>query len=141
MSPKEPDFDWVTARWECSLQNEFEKLRKGAEENVKARKYLMLSDSPVEFSFDQSPENQFEVSRSPTRGFAGKKHDVIFCLRHDHICIQDHFRNKTLVLTVTLNNDGECRLQIKGQEGEFLGWQVLRTALEGILFERLRRRP
>lgn len=42
-------------------------------------------------------------------------------------------RPKAFVVTLTLNDSGECRYQIN-DEGEYLRWQVVRKALETLFF-------
>ena len=136
MSPKESSFDWVKASWECSLPNEFVKLENEAKGNVGKRQYLLAAESPIGFAFNKISQDHFEVSRSPTGEAYGLKHEVIFCLRHDHILIQDNFGGRKFVLTLILNDDGECRFKIDGEgDKEFLIWQVMRRALDGLFFQ------
>ena len=50
--------------------------------------------------------------------------------------LQDNFGNRKFVLTLILNDDGKCRFKIDGEGGkEFLVWQVMRRALDGLFFK------
>ena len=59
--------------------------------------------------------------------------EVDFYRRNDHICVVPINRNP-FSLTLNLNANGDCRYQID-KNGEYQLWQVLRLALEQILFE------
>ncbi len=61
-------------------------------------------------------------------------HAVIFSLSLPSQSIQVRDDKDILIFdaTTTINDDGECRLKIKGQEREL--WQVRKIALEGLLF-------
>ena len=133
MSPGEQDFNWVKARHECSFSVEFSRLHLSAKENVEERNKNLPPESAVDFSFHNDSENHFEVHRTPALGLVGKRYEVIFLRRNDHILIRNSFLNKNHTLTLTLNNDGECRFKVDG-EGEYKRWQVLRMALEPIFF-------
>jgi hypothetical protein len=57
---------------------------------------------------------------------------VIFSLTEHAISVQDDKGNPMFDVTLTFNNEGECRLTVNGDERDF--WQVRRMALEELLF-------
>ena len=130
VNPKDADFNWVKARRECSLFAEFVVLRNMVEKSVKERKCDFSQESRVEFEFRRDGKYEFSAIRSAYRPDA-----VTFSIteKEPYILVQDS--KKTFRLTVTLNDDGECRFKIDG-EGEYLRWQVARKALEDLfMFE------
>ena len=134
MSPEESDFNWVKARVDCSLAVEFGRLNFSAKSNVECRNETLPRNNAVEFSHHNDSDQQFEVSRTPVGGLVGRKYEVIFLRRNNHLLIRDNFLNLSYELTLTLNDDGECRFRIDGK-GEFKRWQVMRRALEPIFFD------
>lgn len=137
-NPTEPNFDWVSARHNCSLPNEFERLKNLVEKNCIQRSRCLTKDSAVDFTFSggEQGSRRFSVARAPISGVFGKTYEVSFSLRDDHILVIDEWTESTrqIVLTVTLNRDGECRFVIDG-EGEYLRWQVARRALCPMFFQ------
>lgn len=130
------DFDWVTARAQCSLANEFVRLKEQVGRDVCARRKCLPKDNSMDFSFHATGDEHFSVSRFPIPGIAGNSYSVIFSLRNDQILIVDEWSEpaKRLILTLTLNDEGECRFLING-EGDRLRWQVVRRALCPIFFQ------
>lgn len=57
---------------------------------------------------------------------------VKFSLGDKAITVTDTHGNTIFEATITLNDEGECRLKINGLERET--WQVRRTALERLFF-------
>ena len=132
---QEHDFDWVTARHHCSVPNEFARLRSFVENNCATRRECLGVGASVQFSFENGDRDIFSVTRTQPEGRYGEAHRVKFLLRHDHIAVVDTWRDQTqqMTLTLTLNDDGECRFLIDG-EGEYLRWQVARRALCPLFF-------
>ena len=133
MDPTDPDFDWVTARHQCSLHFEFEKLKRDLERNTKTRRDLAPVDRASEVAYKEDG-NTCSVIRGPLPPAIGTTWSVTFNLKEDRICVSNNFSKRPLSLTLTLNDYGECRFQIDG-EGAFLRWQVIRRALESIFFD------
>ena len=132
--PNAQNFDWVTARIECSLPNEFECIRQLVKTNCLTRR---KSDSGIDLEFSgENGEDEFRVIRQPPPNTHGSSRGVRFRLCHDRIHVEDRWSNpvRTMKFTLTLNDDGECRFIIDG-EGEHLRWQVARKALYGLFFE------
>jgi hypothetical protein len=120
-------FDWVTARSACSLPKVFKELRLQVEEDVKTRNALRPDNSPYEFLVaENGPEftvtlETKDVHRSVTFGLA------------DHaISVRDNMGNQMFEVTLTFNDEGECRLNVSKDPLDF--WQVRRMALEDLLF-------
>ena len=120
-------FDWVTARSSCSLPNVFKELRLQVEEDIKTRNALRPNNSPYEFSVAENGDDftvlleAKDVHRS-----------VIFSLAEHAILVRDYKGKEMFEVTLTFNDEGECRLSVKGKECDL--WQVRRMALEELLF-------
>lgn len=121
-------FNWVKARHECSAARMFTRLALRAAANVKDRNDLQ----------DQKPRGgiKFEFESNGAR-FAvfqdcHNRPSVTFILDGGRICVEGDNPPVCFAGTVTLNNEGQCRLKV-GQE-ELEEWQVLKRALEGFFF-------
>jgi hypothetical protein len=57
---------------------------------------------------------------------------VIFSLAEHAILVRDHKGKEIFEVTLTFNDEGECRLNVKDKERDL--WQVRRMALEELLF-------
>ena len=138
-APQCHDFDWVTARHECSVANEFVRLRECVRASVAKRRKLRPEKAQVDFNFTPA-EDDFTVRRHPVQGTYGDTYNVTFSLHTDHISVTTDWQgtNASSSLRVTLNDAGECRITIDN-EGEYLRWQVARRMLCGLLFEGPRR--
>lgn len=132
----EDDFDWVTARYRCSVAEEFARLRCAVENSCVTRRKCLGVDESVQFNVESGDSDSFSVTRKQPGGGPGGVHRVRFCLRLDHIAAVETWENQEqwrMILTLTLNDEGECRFIIDG-EGEFLRWQVARRALCRLFF-------
>ncbi len=122
-----PKFDWVTKRSQCSFPNVFKELRLQVEDDVKTRNALRPNNSPYEFSVAEHGDD-FTVLLE-----AGDFHkSVIFSLAEHAIVVRDDAGNTTFEVTLTFNDEGQCRLHVN--EKELDSWQVRRMALEELLF-------
>ena len=137
MSTKPDDFNWVQARLDCSLEREFKELAAQAKIEMACRSNSLKSDNGFSFKYVEKGEDKknFAISRKPLENTLGVTLEVDFYLRNDHICIVPINRDP-FSLTLNLNVNGDCRYQID-KNGEYQRWQVLRLALEQILFEGL----
>ena len=126
------EFNWVEARQNCSVDAQFKLLQDTVEANVTKRQEHLGANSKVILTFERTTKSQFRVMREAPSSYQC----IMFLLRGEHISVvQDEMNGKQLFdLTVTPNDDGECRFKVDGEEGEFLRWQVARKALEDILF-------
>jgi len=119
--------DWVTALSLCSLPNVFKELRLQVEEDVKTRNALRPDNSPYEFSVTENGD-EFTVLLEA----AEVRRSVIFSLAEHAISVRDSRGEKMFDVTLTFNDEGECRLNVQEKEREL--WQVRRMALEELLF-------
>ena len=125
---KPSDFDWVTARAQCSPLSMCAQLKADIEKNVESMRSLSKargSEIPIA-AFDNG--QSFGVSRRTYVGEIG----VIFTLRNEEIRVSSKEVKVDFVATLTLSDDGECRLLVDGKELD--RWQVLRRALEPLFF-------
>lgn len=133
-----PEIDWVNERAACSLKKVFETLKLQVKEDVKARNESRLSPLPNGCKFVVSTsESQFNVSIDRTNEIAkyGQKplKSALFVLDDKSIKVFDKEEKLMLEADITLNDLGECRVKIKGQEREL--WQMRREALEDLFFK------
>lgn len=136
-NPHSPDFDWVTARLECSLANEFVRLKALVKANYEARMSHLRKEYPVTFSFSENGEREFSVTRKPKEGKFGGSYKVDFSLRHELIHVESEWddKNRARELTLTLNDNGECRFKLDEDDKEYLRWQIARRALGSMFFD------
>jgi len=119
--------DWVIARSLCSLPNVFKDLRLQIEEDVKTRNALRPNNSPYEFSVTENGDEFAVVLEAKDTN-----RSVIFSLAGRAIRVRDSRGNEMFDVTLTFNDEGECRLNVQEKEREL--WQVRRMALEELLF-------
>ena len=119
--------DWVTARSLCSLPNIFKELRLQVEEDVKTRNALRPKNSPYQFSVTENGDG-FTVLLEAS----DVRRSVIFSLTQHAILVRDSRGKDVFDVTLTFNDQGECRLNVQEKEREL--WQVRRMALEELLF-------
>ena len=146
MKPQDQDFDWVTARAECFLSAEFVRLRCLVRKNVEVRNSHPDAQSFKEqFKQPNKVIELFECENFSEGKFCVRRHDemadrVCFEIKDERILVEftsgKNFHERPPVsLTTTLNNEGECRLDIEGEEGCFLRWQVLHKTLAHLFFK------
>ena len=66
MGTKDPGFDWVTSRHQCSLHIEFEKLKHDLKRNTKTRRDLAPEDRVSEVAYKEDGDT-CSVIRGPFR--------------------------------------------------------------------------
>jgi hypothetical protein len=121
-------FDWVTERSSCSLPKVFKALRLQVEEDVKTRNALRPNNSPYKFSVAENGDD-FEVLLEAK----DVRRSVIFSLAEHAILVRDDKGKQMIKVTLTFNDEGECKLNVNEEERDF--WQVRRMALEELLFQ------
>ncbi|HEV7676478.1 MAG TPA: hypothetical protein VGQ12_18250 [Candidatus Angelobacter sp.] len=126
------DFEWLAARAACSPVKVFEQLRMQITQDVELRnkmcekqgwKFAMHNESAIFAVFLDSTafhrENPYRIVR--------------FRLEDRRIMARYGDDTDIFIATLTLNDDGECRLRIKDKNYEL--WQVRHMALERLFFE------
>ena len=126
---RKPDnFDWITARAECSAVTVFEKLKQLVQKDVHAINERHKGHG-VFVKFISEHSNKFAVTATHERDF--QKKTVDFTLANEEIVIKG-VGEQSFTVTVGLGGDGECRAKIDGQEYDL--WQVRKRALEELFF-------
>ena len=124
-------FDWVKALSACSVFEVFERLRLQVKSDVETRdaQREMPRDQHYAFGFVSNGREFSAVVRG--HKISGS---VIFSLDIPSQSIKVRNEKDVLLLdaTTTINDEGECRLKVKGQEREL--WQVRKMALESLFF-------
>jgi hypothetical protein len=122
------EFDWVTARSECSLVTIFERLKLQLQDDVDKRMALR-GEAPFNYAFKLVIDGKGAavVLEGP-----GLYDSTLFRLTNKAIEIMDKDGKVKFAATPTLNDDGECRLSINGQELDL--WQFRKKALETLFF-------
>lgn len=123
------DFDWVSARQDCSTGIEFGFLHRLIEKNTEARQ-KGLADQKIQARLKfEANDHEFTVHRTSN----GRSQYVSFALMKGCITVKKSSPAETFDLTLTFTDAGEFQFRING-EGEYLRWQVARKALEEIFF-------
>ena len=121
-SPHDQDFNWIKALTECSIQFEFQKIKRDIENTVRSQQWAFHED-----------QSMIQVSRSPTS--AGETYSVVLEIQDKCILVKGFGHQLPLCLTLTLDDDANCSFQIDGI-GSYKRWQIIRRALEPLLFHR-----
>jgi len=123
------EFSWVRARAECSVASVYERIKLQVEADVAQRKEIIISAGceRLNFSID-SNGSAFTV----TRVEPNSHRSVTFRTTAKGITVVDGSDNVVLEGTLTLGDDGRCRLKVSGRDLDF--WQFRRTALEELFF-------
>jgi hypothetical protein len=122
-----PKFDWVTQRSQCSFPAIFKDLKLKVEDDVKTRNGLRPGNAPYEFSVTDGGNDVTVLLK------AGDFHkSVLFSLAEHAIVVKDDAGNKVFEVTLTFNDQGECKLHVDEKEVEL--WQLRRMALEDLFF-------
>jgi hypothetical protein len=137
MTTAPDNFDWVTARSKCSLEQMFDVLMKEAQANMAARNELLgHSGDRNRFEFNQAdPRLRKGFTISDT--WAQTRRAVDIAITKGAIQIMRSFPDRgplPMVVTVTLNDEGDCRFKMADEE-ELDTWQVLKRALEALFFD------
>lgn len=122
-----PDWDWVTARHDCSAVRMFQLLRVSVAKNVEVRNAQLKA---IDFELKEYSAVHFAAYCLRT---SAEPNAVDFCLKDETITVRHGYRSQECVLTVTLDDRGECLFRVDNQE-LLEPWQVLKRALEPLLF-------
>ena len=136
-TPDDQNFDWMNAFLKCSAACEFVELKhaaKAASETYRAAWEKHKPKATIEFGFNAASDNSsFNAYRKDKEFESGTS--VKFSRANDHILVE-HDNKASYKITLTLNDQGECRYQIDGA-GEYHRWQVLKKMLLGIVYLRV----
>jgi len=127
MTSTPDDFDWVSARAECSLKRVFAKLSLDVQGDVAIREEFSRKTLDGRTFRWQEAARGFLVSRTVRQD---DKH-VTFVLGDDAIEVSGHGVG-SFSASLTLNCEGKCRFSVNGQEVE--SWQLRRMALDALFF-------
>ena len=123
------DFDWVSARTQCSLPVIFQRLKSDLQDDINKKNEI---EGKNQFA-------RFRVSFSNTRITVSLVEagnlllDPVF-FEITRLAIEVRDANNQLLFSAvpTLCDDGVCRLKINGEEREL--WHLRKRALEDFLF-------
>lgn len=125
---KDMNWDWVTARHNADPEVAFHRIHQAVEENVRVRNTLASVERGLQV--EEVSGRRFDVVRYD------RNHDqtvVTFELSGGTIKVYwDHNDASAVTATPVLTPSGALRL--KTAQGEIEEWQMLRDALEGLLF-------
>jgi hypothetical protein len=128
---------WVKAHASCSVHTVFKELAQGAKGDIEDAKSVTNPYSHATFSFAQMSNERFSVMRA-NNPILHATRSVDFEIRGDEIAVYSMGGadgNKELfTVGLTLNNEGQCKLKIKGRDEDLEQWQVRRKALELLFF-------
>jgi len=131
------DFDWVTARNNCSIRGVFEILRLQIENDVKIRNDQLQSEGKRKYSYGITVVLGGGIvvylEGEGVEGFVGTSQSVALSItQNGGILACDENNEPILEAYPTTSDDGKCRLKVNGQEREL--WHVRKTVLEKLFF-------
>ncbi len=128
-TPLPENFRWVSARAICSASQVFQQLYNEVIGDVEERNSIPSGDSQVKFTVTTGKGN-FSVVRQI---YGSIPDSVNFAIsRGGIITVQDDDNTFQFTATLTLNNEGKCRLRVG--DNDLCLWQFRRMALEKLFF-------
>jgi|ERR1039457_7238742 hypothetical protein len=124
-------FDWVHARSACRAVNVFKELEQSVREDVDAAQSLVPARSEIKFSVVKAVASRFSVVRVEDP-MTSSSRSVDFAYGNDRINVYDDKDQLMYSATLTLNNQGACRLLVNDEQ--LTQWQFRRMALEKLFF-------
>ena len=123
--------DWVHARFECSLVRVFKELEQGVREDIGIAQSLVPERSQTKFDIVKAASARFSAIRvdDPMKASA---HSVDFACGNGKITVYNDKDEIMFAATLTLNNEGKCRLIVNDEE--LTQWQFRQRALEKLFF-------
>ena len=123
------NFDWVSARSKCSIGEVFEILRQQVKQDVETRVALRKPGVESFFTFKV-------VEAGPFFSAIAEGHKIFKRVSFEwdakSLRVQGDDGRPNLTATLTLSNDGVCRIKVDGQEYDL--WQFRKMALEDLFF-------
>lgn len=123
--------NWVKARSTCSYHQVFKELELGAQDDVEFMQSLTAPNERTMFRVASTSSSRFAVIRVDDPILSDSR-SVSFALTPDAIVVYGEDQNAKLTATLTLTNEGECKLKVGSQE--LHQWQFRRMALESLFF-------
>jgi hypothetical protein len=128
---KPPNFDWVSARQDCSLKEVFEALRLGIREDVETRNSA-LPDNPDKATL-KTAEHGKTIRVYWQDMYQQFDHLFVeFALTAQSLTARDD-ENLLFEASIGLNDEGDCKVYILGKQYDL--WQIRRKALEQLMFK------
>jgi hypothetical protein len=129
MSEQLDEFDWVSARAQCTPFAVFEKLRAQVKVDMERRNSLMRDgDLASPFSLGTGPE-WFSVSSKTLDKYRG----VTFTLTANGVAVHDATSHtKICDAALMISDEGHCVLRVGSTELKF--WQFRKLALQDLFF-------
>ena len=129
-------FDWVKARRECRLSVQFGLLKHYIKKQTEDRQLYEEENhgtgGSVSFSFNPMGSSEFSICSSVENGGV---EDISFKMKESSVIVKKD-NDVLLEAVVALNDEGECRFKILGDDGEFLCWHIAKRVLEDLFFGR-----
>lgn len=122
------DFDWVTARNDCSVIKAFVQLKKDLARDVDIANSL-FKESRRKFSINQDANSISVIEET-----AATLRSISFVLGDTRttISIEDEKGNQKFSATVTLNKDKQCVFMVDSEEME--SWQLRKKGVGPLFF-------
>jgi hypothetical protein len=127
--PLPADFHWVVARSKCSIAVVFTELQLGAVDDAKKAHSNLSQEGWPTFEATNIIGNSFCVVRAHNPVCSKR---VEFSRSENEIQVRDNDGKLFMTATLTLTNEGECKLKVGDQELD--QWQFRRMALENLFF-------
>jgi hypothetical protein len=124
-------FDWVRARSTCSLVDVFRELEHGVRDDLEIAQSLVPPRYQTKFSIGKAVSNRFSAIRVDDPMTALSR-SIDFVCSKDQITVYNDRDEEMFAGTLTLNNEGKCRLGVNNEE--LTQWQFRRMSLEKLLF-------
>jgi hypothetical protein len=124
-------FDWVHARSECSLVRVFKELEQGIREDIDIAQSLVPEHYRTKFDIVKAANARFSATRVDDP-MAASAHSVDFACGKGKITVYNDKDEIMFAATLTLNNEGKCRLVVNDEE--VTQWQFRQRALEKLFF-------
>lgn len=127
------ELNWVRLRAECSINMIFEQLIVGVEEDCKVFNEVYQSNALTAYRvYVNSGRDVFGISCE-----LDSRRVVKFYRGRDRIEAKNELTQESFTFTLTLDDEGRCKLKLTASGEELEQWQIRRRALEGVLFSHL----
>ena len=128
------EFDWVTARTNCSIDRVFLDLRQEVQQDVTTRNGLVSTSQKQDLiAFTFEPKEQQPNAFAVVRNGANVMSLVNFKRDNSAILAIDVNGKVIVEAKLTLNDFGDCRLVV-GKD-ELTHWQFRRRGLQALFFD------